>query len=126
MPRKPFHDVLIFKKTAWLSTYFDTPGGKKHWRTYWRPKGKGEWWMGLLPKGYVTHMKDVDLPQPILKAYAFTEWTWDTPKRPNGADLWVQDTAPNAWQIWYSAQNWDTVLESTTSWSYVGVNTWDV
>ena len=71
-------------------------------------------------------MKDEDLPNPILKAYAFIEWMWDPPKCPNGTDLWVQDTAPNKFQIWYSAQNWDKVLEYSThaSWTYMGVDYW--
>ena len=56
-------------------------------------------------------MKNEDLPKPILTAYAFTEWTWDTPKHPNGTDLWVQDTHPNKFEIWYSTHNWDKVFE---------------
>ena len=70
-------------------------------------------------------MKDEDLPKPILKAYAFTEWTWDTPKRPNGADLWVQP--PNKWEIWYSPLNWDKVFETGWGdWEYMGVGYWEL
>ena len=81
--------------------------------------------MGLIPKGYMD-MKDKDLPKPILKAYAFTEWTlWDTPKRPNGTDVWVEEL-PNKFHVWYSWHNRFDVLESMEDdWEYMGVKYWE-
>ena len=122
MPYKQHHEVLVFKKTVWLSLSFDLPQDSKHWRIYrrWGRKGKGEWWWGLVPKGYMD-MKNEDLPKPILKAYAFTEWTWETPQRPNGTDLWVADKTSNKCDIWYSTLNWDKVLVADDDeWEHVG------
>ena len=112
MPDKPHHEVLVFMKTVWLSLSFDAQGDRQRWRIYRRRyrKGKGEWWMGLIRKGY-----------------AFTEWTRDTPKRPDGTDLWVQDVPPNKppnkFEIWYSCHNWDWVFDSN-DWWYVGEGSW--
>ena len=58
MPRKPHHEVLVFKKTVWLSIYFDMVRGTQCWRTYKRNNvgtrgGWDLWWLGLVPKGYI-------------------------------------------------------------------------
>ena len=52
-----------------------------------------KWRSGLVPKT-IKDMKNRDLPKPSLKAYACTEWTFDTPKRPNGTDLWATYNPP--------------------------------
>ena len=72
-------------------------------------------------------MKDEDLPKPILKAYAFTEWTWDPPKRPNGADLWAPVKCADMFEIWYSPINWQKVFEETGEgdWEYSGHPKWE-
>ena len=52
-------------------------------------------------------------------AYAYTEWSWDTPQRPNGTDLWVPTVYPNVWAVWYSKHNWDSCLMSEeATWEY--------
>ena len=51
--------------------------------------------------------------KPVLRAYAFTEWSRDVPQRPNGTNLWVQGNAPNQFEIWHSRLNWEDCLSST-------------
>ena len=69
--------------------------GRQQWRIYQRPRRSkgghvGPWWAGLIPKpGWPYDSQNAGLPIPLLRAYAFTEWSWDTPQRPNGTDLWV-------------------------------------
>ena len=129
MPNKAHHEVLVFKKMVWLSVHFDMEWDTQHWRVYKRCRCTGEWWLGLVPKGYILgELKNGDLPKPILKAYAFVEWTlWDTPKHPNGTDLWVEYNPPNKFEIWYSPLNWYEVLEDTGKhdWEYVGAGFWE-
>ena len=68
----------------------------------------------------------MDLPKPILKAYAFTEWTFDTPKRPNGTDLWVECNPPNNFEIWYSPLDWrDFLGTGNHDWEYMGFGFWE-
>ena len=133
MPNQPHHEVLVFKKTVWLSVLFDMEQDTQHWRVYKRRMchrkgtGAGEWWVGLVRTVSVLDLKNRDLPKPILKAYAFTEWTlWDTPKRPNGTDLWVEYDSPNQFQIWYSQLNWREVLDTRKDdWEYMGLGFWE-
>ena len=70
-------------------------------------------------------------PPPLRRAYAFTEWSWDTPQRPNGTDLWVPDhdapNAPHQLTIWYSQLNWQDFLsagEQDQGWWYMGMEDW--
>ena len=126
MPGKQ-HQVLVFKGTVWLSLSFDMEQDSQHWRVYERLWRNGDWWLGLIPKGYMD-MKNKDLPKPILKAYAFTEWTrWETPKRPNGTDLWVEyKLLPNKFDVWYSPRNWFDVLDTEVDeWEYMGDGYWE-
>ena len=75
MPKKQHHELLVFKKTVWFSWRFDMEQDSQYWRIYWRSTCPGApWWVGLVHKGYVD-MKNKDVPEPILRAYAFTEWT---------------------------------------------------
>ena len=63
-------------------------------------------------------------PFPILRAYAFTEWSFDTPKRPNGTDLWVP-SGTHQFTIWYSQLNWQDVLSvAEPNWRYEGEGQW--
>ena len=123
---KAHHEVLVFQNTVWLSIWFEAVRCTQRWRVYKRP-GKGHpWWLGLVPKGIVEHMLDMDLPKPVLRAYAFTEWSWDQPKRPNGTDLWVQGNAPNQFEIWYSPLNWEDCLSSSAQdWVSMGIGYWE-
>ena len=79
--------------------------------------------MGLAPKVYIPgDFKNGDLPKPSLKAYAFTEWTFDTPKRPTGTNLWVECNPPNKFEIWYSPLNWRDFLGTRKhDWEYMGI-----
>ena len=123
MPNKAHHEVLVFKKTVWLSVHYDMEQGTQRWRVYKRCRGTSQWWLGLVPKGFIPgELANENLPKPILKAYAFTEWTlWDTPKRPNGTDLWVEYNLPNEFEKWYSPLNWYEVLDTGKhDWEYVG------
>ena len=126
MPYKAHHEVLVFKKTVWLSVGFDVEQDTQRWRVYKRQAYKRcrGWWWGLVPEGYILgDLKNGDLPKPILKAYAFTEWTWDTPKRPNGTDLWVENG--DKFEIWYSPLNWEEVLDTGKhDWEYMGAEFW--
>ena len=82
--------------------------------------------MGLVPKGYIQNIKNDNLPEPLLKAWAFTEWSWDTPKRPNGTDLWVEHTPPNQFEIWYSPLNMQEFLETGMwEWEWRGYGVWE-
>ena len=88
------------------------------------------WWKGLVPKGYLKFdMKNEHLPKPILKAYLFSEWTYDTPPVPNGTTLWVEQNPGvevGEYQIWYSPLDWDLVLEyGGREWEYVGRGFWE-
>ena len=130
MLNKPHHEVLVFKKTVWLSVLFDMERGTQCWSVYkrtWRSCTR-EWWLGLVPKCYIPgDLKNENLPKPILKAYAFTEWTLeDTLQRPNGTDLWVEYDPPNKFLIWWSPLNWDDVLETGKhDWECAGVGFWE-
>ena len=71
-------------------------------------------------------MRNVHLPVPLLRAYAFTEWSWDEPQLPHGTDLWVQGSTPNKFHIWYSPQNWqDFLTVGEQGWEFVGMNYWE-
>ena len=71
-------------------------------------------------------MKNENLPKPLLKAYVFTEWSWDTPPRPNGTDLWVEYNLPNQFEIWRSPLNWEEVLETgMQDWEWRGYGFWE-
>ena len=132
---KPHHEVLVFKKTVWLSTHFDLDRGTQRWRVYRRPVQRGlrsrclrPWWSGLTPKPKIPQdVRNEALPTPLLRAYAFTEWSWDTPQLPNGTDLWVEDTdAPNRFEIWYSELNWQDCLSvGEQGWEYKGIAYWE-
>ena len=116
--------MLVFKQTVWLSTGWDDEQGTQSWRIYRRPgKGLGPWWSGLIPKGTAPHeMRNTDLPTPVLRAYAYTEWSWDEPQLPDGTDLWVQHNAPNQFEIWYSELNWPDFLNTgEQGWAYLGI-----
>ena len=64
--------------------------------------------------------------KPVLRAYAFTEWSRDVPQRPNGTNLWVQGNAPNQFEIWYSPLNWEDCLRSCAQdWVFVGIGYWE-
>ena len=134
MPGKPHHQVLVFKKTVWLSVHFDTEHDTQKWLVYKRPKGQvrngaiGQWWLGLTPKGHIPgNLKNAHVPEPLLTAYAFTEWSLgDTPQRPDGTDLWVEHNPPNHFEIWYSPLNWDRVLVTEEhDWTRVGFALWE-
>ena len=130
MPGKQYHEVLVFRKTVWLRLSYDDAQGRQQWRSYQRPRRSkgghvGPWWAGLIPKpGWPYDSQNAGLPLPLLRAYAFTEWSWGTPPRPNGADLW----APNGthqFTIWYSQRNWRDVLSaSTPNWRDMGEGQW--
>ena len=49
---------------------------------------------GLIPKpGWPYDSQNAGLPIPLLRAYAFTEWSWATLQRPNGTDFWAPNGA---------------------------------
>ena len=106
MPGKQYHEVLVLRKTVWLSLSFDDAQGRQQWRIYQRPRRSkgghvGPWWAGLIPKpGWPYDSQNAGLPIPLLRAYAFTEWSWDTPPRPNGTDLWVPN-GTHQFTIWF-------------------------
>ena len=81
----------------------------------------GPWWAGLSPKPGLPHdRQNAGLPRPVLRAYAFTEWSWDTPTRPNGTDLWVPN-GTHQFSIWYSWLNWQDVFNAAEpNWRYMG------
>ena len=137
MPGKQHHEVLVFHKTVWLSLSFDETRGSQQWRIYRRTRRSrggrvGPWWAGLIPKRTTPYdRQNAGLPIPLLRAYAFTEWSWDTPQRPNGTDLWVPDydapNAPHQFTIWYSQLNWQDFLsagEQEQGWWYMGEQDW--
>ena len=130
MPGKQHHEVLVFRKTVWLSLSFDETGGSQQWRIYWRPRRSkgghvGTWWAGLIPKpGPPYERQNAGLPIPRLRADAFTEWSFDTPKRPNGTDLWVPNGTHQS-SIWYSWLNWqDVLIAAELNWRYIGEGQW--
>ena len=129
MPGKQHHEVLVFRKTVWLSLSFDETQGRQWWRIYQRRSHRGgrvgPGWAGLSPKRTTPHARqNAGLPLPLLRAYAFTEWSWDTPKRPNGTDLWVPSGAHQL-TIWYSQLNWQDVLSASEPNSrYMGEGQW--
>ena len=135
MPGKQHHEVLVFRKTVWLSLSFDETGGsqqwRQQWRIYWRPPQEHgrpwatPWWAGLIPKPGPPHdYPNAGLPRPLLRAYAFTEWSFDTPKRPNGTDLWVPN-GTHQFSIWYSWLNWQDVFSAVEpNWRYMGEGQW--
>ena len=41
MPNKPHHEVLVFKKTVWLSVLFDMERDTQRWRVYKRTWSRG-------------------------------------------------------------------------------------
>ena len=130
MPRKIHHEVLVFRKTVWLSTFFDTERDTQRWRIYRRPKrtwGTGNWYEGLhLLRDLHGHLKNDLVPQPMLRAYAFTEWSWDDPQQPNGTDLWVETSSPNEYVIWYSPNNWADFLQTAREdWVCMGAGFWE-
>ena len=115
MPRKPHHEVLIFSRSVWLNTGWDKDADTQQWRVYARPRhcGRGglrPWWSGLTPKSDIGPIPNVNLPTPCLRAYVYTEWSWDVPPRPNGTDLWVETADPNMWAVRYTQHNWDSCL----------------
>ena len=77
--------------------------------------------------GPLMAMQNMDLPTPILRAYAYTDWTWGEPKLPDGTDLWVPSGAPNEYLIWYSPVTWPNFLErgSQQEWAYLGLGYWE-
>ena len=122
MPGKPHHKILVYRQSVWLSAW-DLSTGTPTWMVYPRPRvrrGRGQrpWWSGL------RRPKSVQIPSPqvrppLLIAYAYTEWTSDTPKRPNGTDLWVPTADPDTWAVYYSRHNWDScLLSSDDEWVY--------
>ena len=126
MPGKAYHEVLVWRKVVWLSISFDEESGMQRWRVYRRPHrrrgGYGPWWKGLIQRGNVPRwLRNEDLTTPILRAYAFTVWSWDLP---NGTNLWVQDNAaPNQFQIWYSPLHWRDFLNTgEQGWTYMGIH----
>ena len=116
MPGKQYHEVLVFRKTVWLSLSFDDAQGRQ--TVAHLP--------GLIPKpGWPYDSQNAGLPIPLLRAYAFTEWSFDTPKRPNGTDLWAQTSVPGQFTIWYSQLNWQDVLSADEpNWRYAGEGRW--
>ena len=71
----------------------------------------GRRWLNLMPAvcGPLMAMRNMDLPTPILRAYAYAEWTWG---EPDWTDLWVPSCAPSEYLIWYSPVNWPNFLVS--------------
>ena len=130
---KAYHTVLVFKQTVWLSVRFGLEQDTQRWRIYRRPRRrprrghnvKDRWWKGLILRGTMPNdMKNTVLPTPVLTAYAFTEWSWDVPQRPNGTDLWVEDDHfSNQYQIYYSKMNWWNCLDAGggEGWAYMGI-----
>ena len=94
MPGKPHHQILVYNRTVWEITQFGALTGTQRWFIYHRVERLGSqsaWWEGLVPNGFLKFdMKNQHLPKPILKAYLFSEWTYDTPQVPNGTTLWVE------------------------------------
>ena len=128
------HEVLVFRHTVWLSIWFEAAKCSQRWRVYKRPdkaycghNAPSSWWLGLDPMGtIVEHMLEQDLPKPVLRAYAFTDFSGDVPKRPYGTDLWVQGNAPNQYEIWYSPLSWEHCLSSCAQdWVFVGIGYWE-
>ena len=125
MPKRPHHEVLIFRRTVWLSTGWDRDADTQQWRVYKRRRrcgqgGQGPWWSGLIPKHTIGPMPNGNCPTPRLRAYAYTEWSFDDPPSPDGTDLWVETADPNVWAIWYTQRNWDSCLMSgDEEWSYL-------
>ena len=127
MPRKPHHQVLIFKRSVWLSIAWDNDADTQSWRVYARPRVRGRgglhggqrpWWIGLTPKGELGQLPNAKVPLHSM-AYAYTEWTFDEPKRANGTDLWVPTGDPDMWAVYYSWHNWDScLLSSDEEWVY--------
>ena len=116
MPSKEHNEVLVFKKTVWISMEDDT----QRWRVYKRRLGyKGrhpewaKWWLGLIPQGYIEG--NVDIPQPLLKGYASIS--------PHGTDLWIQGGGCG-YEMWHSSLNLEEVLKSekpNKHWEYIGL-----
>ena len=107
------------------SMHFDEEEDTQCWCIYKRTCG-GSWWLGLVPKGYIRNMKKENLPKPLLHNWAFTEWSWDTPKRPHGTDLRVEHTPPNQFEIWYSPLNMQEFLETGMwEWEWRGYGVWE-
>ena len=127
MPRKPHFEVLVFRKSVWLSIYYSQERGMQLWRIYKHPRGAqrslGRWWLNLMPTDLPMAMRNTDLPTPILRAYAYTEWTWG---EPDGTDLWVPSGAPNEYLIWHSPVNWPNFLgPGQQEWVYSGLGYWE-
>ena len=123
MPRKPFHKVLIYRRSVWLSVAWDHEADTQMWKVYARHRNhrrrQRPWWSGLTPKGELGPLPNANVPPPLLMAYAYTEWTFDTPKRANGTDLWVPTEDPDMWAVNYSRRDWDScLLSSDEEWVY--------
>ena len=112
MPHTPHHEILVFRKTTWLSTAFDVPNNTQQWMIY--QHAKRSWWTGRCPKPLCPReFQNNNLPQPAYKVYAFTEWSWDFPQSPNGTELWVPDLmVDGSYQVWYSPKPWYEVCEA--------------
>ena len=140
MPGKPYHQVLIYRDAVLLSTEFDVARNCKRWKLYSRPQdwrtragGLQDWWKGLTSSRRISgELNDADLPPPILRAWAYTEWM----PYPNGTSLWVEANGldrntgvnlfrPNNYYIWYSPRSWDQVLLTPEQdWEYMGTAVW--
>ena len=73
-----------------------------------------------------SNFRPEDLPKPILKSYAFREWTlWEIPHGLKGTDLWVECNPPNEFEIWRAQLNWQDALETREQdWECMGPGFW--
>ena len=127
MPKKPQGEILVFRNQGWNSIGFDMKSDSQMWQVFWRrsrSQSRQQWWLGLVDAGMPKLIPNKNLPEPILKAYAFTEWILPKDprqcKRCTGTHVWVP-WSDNEFEIWYSPLAWGGILETPEDqWQYMG------
>ena len=116
-------EIRVYRNEVWISISKLVRSGRKAqlWKKYnykdLEVSHEASWWLGLEEaQPPVEEIPDIDLPQPILKAYAFT--IWGPPPSEGGwarhGGTYVCVPWPNpAFEIWYSPLVWSEIFEST-------------
>ena len=79
--------------------YFDMDKKTKVYDIYKR-HARCPWYLGLTYRTKVT-VDDDKLPEPLITAYLYTEWSFATPKFSCGTDLWIPVNGV-VHEIWYT------------------------
>ncbi len=100
MPGKGHYKIFVYERSVWHSY---RPG--KY--VIYDLDRHTDWWDGMrwsyrrtIDVGTDAHGEPYVPPNWLTRAYAYTEWEWET-KAPNGTDLWASQDGKK-WESWYT------------------------